>query len=128
MRQALGDPMLLGAALEGDSWRAWRTLLIAAMGEELDRDERAIFKKLTGREREAGERADELWVIAGRRGGKSRAISTLCVYLATLIDHSPVLAVGERPVCMAMVPSAKQAGVVFGYVAGLLEASRSWPA
>jgi hypothetical protein len=123
MRAALGDEMLLGRALPGDSWRAWQVLLIAAMGEELDPDERAIFRSLTGRDREPLERVDEFWTIAGRRGGKSRAISVLIVYLATLIDHTPVLAIGERPEVLCMAPSQKQAGVVFGYVAGLLEAT-----
>ena len=33
LREALSDPNLLGTAIAGDSWRSWRTLLIAAMGE-----------------------------------------------------------------------------------------------
>jgi hypothetical protein len=52
LREALSDPNLLGRSLAGDSWKAWRTLLIAARGEKLSDDERAIFAKLTGRERE----------------------------------------------------------------------------
>ena len=52
LREALSDPNLLGAAIAGDSWRSWRTLLIAAMGEELREDERKVFSQLTGRERE----------------------------------------------------------------------------
>jgi hypothetical protein len=51
-RGALSDPNLLGTAIAGDSWGAWPALLIAAMGEELREDERAIFNQLTGRERE----------------------------------------------------------------------------
>ena len=43
MRRALSDRHLLGAALGGDSWLAWRILLIAAMGEPLTDEERAIF-------------------------------------------------------------------------------------
>jgi len=35
IRQALDDQHLLGHALDGESWFAWRTLLIAAMGERL---------------------------------------------------------------------------------------------
>jgi hypothetical protein len=35
LREALSDPNLLGAVIGGDSWRSWRTLLIAALGEEL---------------------------------------------------------------------------------------------
>jgi hypothetical protein len=55
LRQALADPKLLGDALPGDSWAAWRTILIAAMGEELTSEEREVFAKLTGgRDREPG--------------------------------------------------------------------------
>jgi hypothetical protein len=39
LRQALDDPSLLGASLAGPSWQAWRSLLLAAMGEELKPDE-----------------------------------------------------------------------------------------
>ena len=50
LREALDDPHLLGNVLKGKSWRAWKILLIAAMGESLDADERAIFKQFTGRD------------------------------------------------------------------------------
>jgi hypothetical protein len=86
MRRALSDEPLLGGVLGGDSWLALRILLIA-MGEALTDEERAIFAKLTGREREPGERVDELWCVIGRRGGKSRAIAALLVYLATMVDY-----------------------------------------
>ena len=49
LRKALSDPKLLGNALASVSWWAWRTLLIASMGEVLTDSERAIFHKLTGR-------------------------------------------------------------------------------
>ena len=84
----------MGAVLGGDSWLAWRVLLIAAMGEALTDDERSIFTKLTGREREPGERVDELWCVIGRRGGKSRAIAALLVYLATMVDYRSQLVLG----------------------------------
>jgi hypothetical protein len=48
MRAALGDPDLFGRVFAGESWAAWRVLLIAAMGEVLDDDERAVFEALTG--------------------------------------------------------------------------------
>jgi hypothetical protein len=96
MRRALSDEHLLRIVLGGDSWLAWRILLIAAMGEALTDDERAIFAKLTGREREPGERVDELWCVIGRRGGKSRAVAALLVYLATMVDYCSQLVLGER--------------------------------
>jgi hypothetical protein len=46
MRKALSDPKLLGNALKDESWRPWRILLIAAMGEALTDEERALFTEL----------------------------------------------------------------------------------
>jgi len=92
LRRALEDPELLGAALAGPSWHAWRSLLLAAMGEPLEPDELETFKRLTGRSIPPSEHVDELWCCVGRRGGKSRAMSTLAVYLAGLCDYSDKLA------------------------------------
>ena len=95
LRKALLDPLLLGTALAGDSWAAWRTLLLAAMGEALTDEERQIFKQLTGREREPNTRVEEFVGVIGRRGGKSRAISVLSTYIAGLCKH-PNLVRGEK--------------------------------
>ena len=54
LRKALNDKQLLGHVLSGDSWKTWRILLIAAMGEGLTEAERAVFKAITGRDREPG--------------------------------------------------------------------------
>ena len=121
MRRALSDRHLLGAALGGDSWLSWRILLIAAMGEALTDEERAIFTKLTGREREPCERVDELWCIIGRRGGKSRAIAALLVYLATMVDYRAQLVPGERGLVLCLARTQEQAQVVLGYVAGIID-------
>jgi phage terminase large subunit-like protein len=115
IRRALDDPNLLGDVLAGESWQAWRTLLIAAMGEELDDDERARFKQLTGREREPGEPVEEFVGVVGRRGGKSRAISVLATYVAGLCNH-PDLVAGERGVVLIIAPDQRQADVVLDYV------------
>src|ERR1700733_11098625 len=82
MRRALEDPQLLGGVLAGDSWRAWRILLIAPWGEAPTGEERVFLRPLPGRAREPLERCEELWAIIGRRGGKSRAISTLVAFIA----------------------------------------------
>jgi hypothetical protein len=121
MRRALEDPALLGKIIAGESWWSWRILLIAIMGEVLDAEERAIFQKLTGRAVEPGERLEEFWAIVGRRGGKSRAIAVLTVFIAAFVDHSAVLVAGERPVVLCLAPSQKQAAVVLGYIVGILE-------
>ena len=81
MRQALSDPALLGSILAGQSWASWRTLLIAAMGEPLDDDEREVFRRLTGRPQEPLQRVEELWAVVGRRGGKTRSAATPSILL-----------------------------------------------
>jgi hypothetical protein len=63
LRQALDDPSLLGASLAGPSWQAWRSLLLAAMGEELKPDELTIFQKFTGRTAPPPQRIEELWYL-----------------------------------------------------------------
>jgi hypothetical protein len=123
MRRALEDPQLLGGVLAGDSWKAWRVILIAAWGEALTDGERIIFTRLTGRAREPMERCEELWAIIGRRGGKSRAISTLIAFIACLVDHSSKIVPGERPIVLCLAPTAKQSGVVLDYVNGIIESS-----
>lgn len=122
MRHALDDPTLLGSILPGASWKTWRIVLVAAMGEPLTFWERRIFKKVTGgRAREPGEMVDHLVALVGRRGGKSRAASALAIYLACLCDYSAVAAPGERLRVLALGRSQKQAAVVLGYCLGIIQ-------
>ena len=123
MRQALSDPELLGGALPGPSWLAWRVLLIAARGEGLEDDERTLFTELTGRDVEPLEPVEELWCICGRRGGKTRAAGTLAAYMAALCDHSDCLAPGERGVVPILASSTTQAAIAFRQTLGILEHS-----
>ena len=90
MREALEDDDYFGALLDGDTWRAWRVLLIAIVGEPLTEGERVIFKDLTGRKSEPLEPVEEFWAIIGRRGGKTRAMAVLAGYLAACLDHRHV--------------------------------------
>ena len=121
IRKALCDDALLGRALGGPSWAAWRVLLIAAMGEALSDAERETFKALTGREREPLERVEELVGVIGRRGGKSQSMAALAVYVAALCDH--VLAPGERGVALAIAPDQRQAGIVLDFAVAMFEGS-----
>ena len=113
LREAFSDPNFLGTALAGDSWRSWRTLLIAAMGEDLRKDEREIFSKLTGRDREPLRRVDQFAAVIGRRGGKSRAVATLATYIAGLCEHSDALVPGERGVLLCVALDQRVASLPF---------------
>jgi hypothetical protein len=121
IRRALDDPKLLGGALAGESWAAWRAIMIAAMGEPLKAIEREAFTRLTGRAREPLQRVEEFAAVVGRRGGKSRASSTLAVYLAALCEHK--LARGERGIVLCIAPDQRQAKITLDYATAIFEAS-----
>src|SRR5262249_23106640 len=123
LRKALNDPELLGAAMAGPSWAVWRTLLIASRGEPLLPEEMETFRTITGRDIAPDARVDELWCVVGRRGGKSRAMATLAVYLAGLVDHSDTLVRGERGLVLLIAPDIRQARVLLEYGAGTLESA-----
>ena len=124
MRAALEEPHLLGAELSGDSWKSWRVLLLAAMGEPLRTDdEREIFHRLTNRSRVPVGRVEEFWGVVGRRGGKSKAMAALATYIAVLCDHRSVLSAGETATVLIIAPDQRQAKITLDYVAGYLDAS-----
>src|SRR5262249_44347869 len=122
LRRALSDPNLLGNALPGDSWMPWRTLLIAAMGEELTEDERVIFTKMTGREREPLQRVNTVAAVVGRRGGKSRSMATLATYTAGLWQHGGLVP-GERGILVVVALEQRVAKIVLDYCQAAFERS-----
>jgi hypothetical protein len=93
------------------------------MGEQLTSEERALFKQLTGREHEPGQRVDELVLVVGRKGGKTRTMAALAVYLAALCDYRSVLAAGERGVVLCVAQSQAIAKVLLRYAEGILRQS-----
>jgi hypothetical protein len=123
MRSALSDPDLLAHALPGDSWSSWRVLLIASVGEELTEVERDVWRGLTGRDHEPGVMVEIFEAIIGRRGGKSKAMAVLCVYLATLVDWSEEMSIGERGLALFLAPSERQAVNVYRYAEAIIRRS-----
>jgi hypothetical protein len=119
MREALASDGYFGRLLAGDSWAAWRALLIAIVGEELTEDERGVFEGLTGREREPLEPVEEFWAVIGRRGGKTRSMAVLAAYIAGCVDHRDTLAPGERGALPILAASMAQASQAFNFVSGI---------
>ncbi len=122
LRKALTDPQLLGKSLEGDSWKGWRTLLIATMGEKLTADELEIYTRFTGRDKAPTRMVREGLFIAGRRAGKTRALAILMCYIATLCKH-PALAPGEVGRALLIALDKSQAALSLGYAAAALQDS-----
>jgi hypothetical protein len=119
---AISDPKLLGAALgDGVSWQNWRAVLKAAFGLELNDQEAEAFAAVAGSRSPPVQRVRELWAIVGRRGGKSRIAAALAVYLAAFTK--PKLSIGEVGMVLVLAASRDQAGTVFSYIKGFLDAS-----
>lgn len=125
MRDALASAAYFGGEdmLGAESWCAWRIVLIAALGEALTAQERAIFRQLTGLDKEPGKPVRELWCVIGRRGGKSRAIAVLAAYMGACVDYRHILAPGQKGLVPVMAASREQAAEIYNYDVGIFQNS-----
>lgn len=114
--KACTDPQLFGDVFGGESWHAWRTLLAGYYGLETDA---GLFYELTNREPPT-KPCKELWLVKGRRGGKSNMAAMLAVYEAVFNDHKAKLAPGEVATIMVIAADRKQARTVMRYIRGLI--------
>lgn len=74
--EAIDDPNLLGASIrDPESWKPWKALLAAAFGLPLSDDQLDLYRACTGRRVPPSEPAAYLWLVIGRRGGKSFAMA-----------------------------------------------------
>lgn len=112
-------PTLLGlmtlAGLKGPSWFPHRVIAKAMQGLPLTPVELKAFQAMTGRVGAPTRLLRELWLIIGRRGGKSRFAGVVTAYLG-LQDYSGVLADGEIGTLMVIASDRKQARTVLRYI------------
>ncbi len=121
--EALDDPKLFASAFTGSSWAAWRTILRATYALPPRPGDLERFQALTQRKAWPTSPFRECWIVAGRRGGKSRISALIACYTAAFYDHDKHLAPGERAVVAIVAADRAQAGVVFRYVRALFEGS-----
>lgn len=121
IRDVMTDPSLFGDMFADDSFTAWRALLCAFYGLKLTRKERRIFESITQRAESPKAALDELWLVVGRRGGKSQMAALLAIFLAAFHDYSDRLSPGEVATVMILAADRKQARAVFRYVSGLIQ-------
>lgn len=119
---AMDDKALFGAVFSGETWSAWRALLVALFGLAPTPEQAELIRRCTGRTTVPTVPAKELFCIVGRRGGKSRMAAALAVFLACFKKYESVLAPGEIGVVMLLATDRKQARVLKRYIAGLLRA------
>ncbi len=116
----LDDPDLFAPHFKGDTWQAWRAFLAALYGLPMDADTLALYRHHTGRTEPPTQAFAEAALICGRRGGKSRVLALIAVFLATMQDVTPHLAPGERATIAVIAADRKQARSIFRFAMGLL--------
>ena len=67
--------------------------------------------------------AELLLGIVGRRGGKSKAAAVFMTWLATCIDWTDDLSLGETGVALLIAPTERQAQIARDYIAALIDKS-----
>lgn len=122
LREALEQPGVFGHAFAGPSWGPWRTIAAGMDGLLLDEGESALWRDVTGRPEPPETPATELWVVAGRRSGKTRFAAAVATHAAISVDPA-VLAPGEMGVALLCAVDQRQAQVALGYCRALLEGS-----
>ena len=99
-------------------------MFVAALFAEGAPDEAtlAVYRAHTGRSAWPCAPFNEAALIVGRRGGKSRILATIAVYLACVRDYAPYLAPGEVATIAVIAADRDQARAIFHFVSGLLKA------
>ena len=118
---ALADPKLFAPFFrDPKSWLAWRSFIAAAFGLPMDAEQLAIYQSCTGRTDPPSQQMRELVLAIGRRGGKSRVLALIAVWLACFHSYTEYLAEGELGVVMVLAADKLQARVILGYVKGFI--------
>ncbi len=111
---------LTDAGFTGESWRAWRTLWKCVDAQPLDENELALFQECTGRTKPPTAPVRELWLICGRRSGKTRLMAARGVWTAIRRLWPSVVAIGERVLVPCVAADKDQAHQMLDYVKGFL--------
>jgi len=105
-----------------DTWKNWIVCLKAIFALDMDDEEKRIYSEFTGNSEVSTELFKEIYLIIGRRGGKSFVSALIVVYLALFKDWSPYLRAGELGWIFVMASDRDQARVVHGHIKYMLNA------
>jgi hypothetical protein len=120
--QAMDHPQLFGPFFRGGTWGPWRAFLGALFALPMDDADLVLFRQHTGRTAPPLAPFREAALVVGRRGGKSRVLALVAVYLACFKDYAPHLAPGEIATLAIIAADRKQARSIFRYIDGMLNA------
>jgi hypothetical protein len=109
------------------TWRPWITALKAIFALPMAPDELSLYQRCTGRQITPQKAFKEVYLIVGRRGGKSFITAVIAVYLAIFKDYTEYLSPGERATIMVIAVDKKQAQIILRYVKAILSLSLFQP-
>jgi hypothetical protein len=113
------DPKVFGKQFGGVTWAAWRTALAATFALSPSDEDVVRYRAHTGRIQWPSAPVCEAWWVVARRAGKSIIAALVAVYLAVFRRYR--LAAGEVGVVMILATDRRQARVIMGYIAALLD-------
>lgn len=115
------DPSVFGGLedirISPDTWGNWIVLLKAIFALPMDAEEFEVFKKFTGRTKPPEKPFREVYVISGRKSGKSILSSIILCHMAIFGEWQ----VGSQvPHFLCLAGDRKQAGIVHHYCRKIL--------
>jgi len=120
--QALDDQQLFARVFSGPSWGPWRVFLKALFALPMTDAELDLYRRHTERLTPPTKPFNEAALVIGRRGGKSRILALIAVYLACFRSYDAYLAPGEVATIAVIAADRRQARVIFRFITGLLDA------
>jgi len=83
-------------------------------------DELALYRACAGRTVPPDAPAAYLWLVIGRRGGKSFAMALIAAFLAVFKNWQKHLSPGERAIVLPVAADREQAKILHRYCQGIL--------
>jgi len=108
-----------------DTWASHVVIIMALDGLRLNRKQKRIFLKLTGRhyKRSIADYLVTILLLMGRRSGKSVLTAFLAAYEAYFVDHRQYLKPGETGTVQVVATDRKQARIIIRYLEALFDHS-----
>jgi hypothetical protein len=116
---------IIGPEWDTYDWQAWRAFISTVFCEPLETiGEWRTFRECTRLEEPPTERPPSVWMPVGRRGGKSRCLAAIAVYLACCYDWSPYLDPGELGILPVLAQDRRSSRTIMSYVKAFLDHPR----
>lgn len=116
---------IIGPEWDTDDWTGWRAFISAVFTEPFETaGEFWYFRHCTQLREQPKKRPPSVWLPIGRRGGKSRILAAIAVYVACCFDWTEHLDPGETGVVPVLAQDRRSARTIMGYIKAFLENRR----